>query len=118
MASQLVAAEFTRSIRNKQILIDQNQHEYKLKRGPINNRNSWECRRKDAERCKAAATTILKDGVEFIEKLKGEHNHSSRILYKRVENMQKSAIENAANNPTLPCRSVLVDLANTLQTSY
>ena len=40
MASQLVAAEFTRSIRNKQILIDQNQHEYKLKRGPINNRNS------------------------------------------------------------------------------
>ena len=52
MASQLVAAEFTRSIRNKQVLIDQNQHEYKLKRGSINNRNSWECRRKDAEQCK------------------------------------------------------------------
>ena len=30
--------------------------------------------------------------------------------------MQKFAIENAAKNPTLPCRSVLANLANTLQT--
>ena len=68
MASQLVAVKFTLSIRNKPILIDSNQLEYKHKRSPVNDRNSWECRKKDGEKCKAAATTILKDGVEYIEK--------------------------------------------------
>ena len=116
MSSQLVAAQFTRSIRDKPILVDSNQYEYKLKRGPVNGRNSWECRKKDAEHCKAVATTILLDGVEYIEKLKGEHVHSSQILHKRIEKVQRAAIENAAKNPTLPCRAVLADLSNTLQT--
>ena len=115
-ARQLTTATFIQSSRKKNILVDENQFEYKKKRGPINNRTSWECRQKDLKSCKAKATTILRDGIEYIEKTKGDHTHNSNILHRRVEVLQKNAVENASKNPTIPCRAILADLTNTLQT--
>ena len=110
----LTAARFVQSSRKNNILVDENNFHYKKKRGPINNRTSWECRQKDLKLCKARATTVLQDGQEFIEKIKGEHIHSSDLLKKRVDEIQNAVIENAVENPTIPCRAVLADLTNTL----
>ena len=43
------------------------------------------------------------------------HNHSSTVLKKRVIDIEKRFVENAGNNPTIAWRTVLEDIANTLQ---
>ena len=42
--------------------------------------------------------------------------HSSELLKKRVKEVEKEAIQNAARNPTLSTRVVLAEVANKLQT--
>ena len=38
------------------------------------------------------------------------------MVEKRVKMAEQEAVENAARNPTLTCRAVMAELANTLQT--
>ena len=48
--------------------------------------------------------------------MKGEHTHSSKILKNRVSKIEDNFVKNASQNPTIPCRTVLADIANVLQT--
>ena len=53
----------------------------------------------------------------FIKNVKNTHNHSSKLVEKRVKMAEQEAVENAARNPTLTCRAVMMaEIANTLQT--
>ena len=52
----------------------------------------------------------------FIKNVKNTHNHSSKLVEKRVKMAEQEAVENAARNPTLTCRAVMAEIASTLQT--
>ena len=66
---QLVAANFIQSQKNKNILVDAKQYEYrqKTKSGA---RTYWECRLIEKKTCKASAISVCIDGVEYIKQLK------------------------------------------------
>ena len=51
----------------------------------------------------------------FLKKVTGSHTHSSMILKNRVDSIQADLVKNASQNPTIPCRTVLADIANVLQ---
>ena len=52
----------------------------------------------------------------FIKNVKNTHNHSSKLVEKRVKMAEQEAVENEARNLTLTCRAVMAEIANTLQT--
>ena len=66
--------------------------------------------------CTATAYTIERNDAAFIKNVKNTHNHSSKLVKKRVKVAEQEAVENAVRNPTLTCRTVMAELANTLQT--
>ena len=70
----------------------------------------------DTEKCPATASTIDRDGTTFIKSINHDHNHTSKLLEKRVKIVKNEAVKNAARNPAIPCRTVLAELANNLQT--
>ena len=114
MADNLAPARFTKSNKNKDILVDQSSHEYILNKR-VGENAYWCCRKKKQNGCKASAVTTTVEDQVFIAKTSGEHNHSSAVLKKRVIDIEKRFVENAGNNPTIACRTVLGDIANTLQ---
>ena len=111
-------AKFIQSSKNRQILVDSSGFEYKKK---LDNKDKsityWECRAQDSHKCKATAITSNNhdEGSAMIKQIKGDHTHSSNILKKRVKEIENRFIENAAQNPTIACRTVLGELANCLQ---
>ena len=55
--------------------------------------------------CTATASTIERNDPTFIKNVKNTHYHSSKLVEKRVKMAEQEAVENAARNPTLTCRS-------------
>ena len=113
----LVKAKFAYTQKNKAVLVDTKNFEY-LKRNSISGSDYWRCRNYKTNNCTASAVTTLPDENKdvYIKKVSGEHNHGNHLINKRVANIEKEAIENAARNPTIPTRNILCSLSNTLQT--
>ena len=109
-------ANFILSSRKKNILVDRQNFEYKFKRESETGARYWVCRLRDSLGCTATASTIERNDATFIKNVKNTHNHSSKLVEKRVKMAEQEAVENAARNPTLTCRAVMAELANTLQT--
>ena len=66
--------------------------------------------------CTSTASTIERNDASFTKNVKNTHNHLSKLVKKRVKVAEQEAVENAVRNPTLTCRTVMAELANTLQT--
>ena len=109
-------ANFILSSRKKNILVDRQNFEYKFKRESETGARYWVCRLRDSLGCTATASTIERNDATFIKNVKNTHNHSSKLVEKRVKMAEQEAVENAARNPTLTCRAVMAEIANTLQT--
>ena len=76
-------ASFTKSKRNKNILVDNCQYEYRYKdiqRNVTSPTTYWECRERDSSKCPAKAKTV--------GEVVGAHTHSSQILRKRVRDIR------------------------------
>ena len=74
------------------------------------NKSTWRCiERKTLECCKAYA--LVKDD-EII--LRTEHKHSAHTKKSLVKKIEEKHVKRAAENPDLPPRSVLRDIANEL----
>ena len=106
----LPTAEFVFSNKNKKVLVI-NNFEYILKK----NVGYWVCRNKKSAMCHASAHTITIDGQQFVKKVQGEHHHSSQIIKRKVMNLEKEYVKNAANNLTIVCRTVLGEISQNLQ---
>ena len=91
-------------------------HEYTFKRESEAGVKYRVCRSRDTDKYPATASTIERDGTTFIKSINHDHNHTSKVFEKRVEIVENKAVKNAVRNPTIPCRTVLAELANNLQT--
>ena len=109
----LPTAEFVLSNKNRKVLIF-NNFEYILNKN-VGESGYWVCRNKKSDACRAMAQTITIDGQQFVKKVQGEHHHSSRIIKRKVMNLEKEYVKNAANNPTIACRTVLGEICQNLQ---
>ena len=74
-------ANFILSSRKKNILVDCQNFEYKFKRDSETGARYWICRLLDSLGCTATAT--------FIKNVKNTHNHSSKLVKKRVKMAEK-----------------------------
>ena len=108
--------KFISSNKKSKVLVDANRHEY-LKDKTIADKTYWICRKKRQNFCSAKIVTQTErdPAIEIIVKVSGEHNHSSELLQKRVIETEKKFVENAAINPSIPCRTVLGEITNKLQ---
>ena len=93
-------------------MVDCQNFEYKFKRESETGARYWVCRLRDSLGCTATASTIERNDATFIKNVKNTHNHSSKLVEKRVKMAEQEAVENAARNPTLTCRAVMPELAN------
>ena len=62
--STMEPARFVKSNRNKEILVDTNNYEYRFKdiqKDVVNPTSYWYCRQRDSQKCTAKAKTIVKD---------------------------------------------------------
>ena len=57
------------------------------------------CRMHHKYGCKATAAVDLEENM--VVRLSDEHNHDTDITIKRVEEIEKQAVEEAARNPTV-----------------
>ena len=65
MADNLTPARFTKSNKDKDILVDQSSHEYILNKR-VGENAYWWCRKKKQNRCQASAVTTIVDDQVFI----------------------------------------------------
>ena len=104
----MYAATFTKSKRNRDILVDKSRYEYRYKdiqKNVINLTTYWECREKDSSKCPAKAKTVVVEEQVMIKELIGTHTHSSQIIRKKVRDIENAAVVNASNNPNVPIRT-------------
>ena len=113
MAELRAHAKFV-TVRNSKFLVDDNNYHYKINRIK-DNLSFLKCRRYTSDKCYARAITEKDGKVIFLKKVTGSHTHSSMILKNRVDSIQADLVKNASQNPTIPCRTVLADIANVLQ---
>ena len=116
-SKKMYAATFTKSKRNRDILVDKSRYEYRYKdiqKNVINPTTYWECREKDSSKCPAKAKTVVVEEQVMIKELIGTHTHSSQILRKKVRDIENAAVVNASNNPNVPIRTTLANITNSL----
>ena len=104
------------SSRKRKILVDRQNFGYKFERESETGAIYWVWRLRALLGCTATASTIERNDASFTKNVKNTHNHSSKLVEKRVKVAEQEAVENAVRNLTLTCRAVMAELANTLQT--
>ena len=109
-------ANFILSSRKKKILLDRQNFGYQFKCESETGARYWVCRLRDLLGCTATASTIERNDATFTKNVNNTHNHSSKLVEKRVKMAEQEAVENAVRNPTLTCKAVMAELAYTLQT--
>ena len=114
MAELRAPAKFV-TLKKSRFLVDENNYHYRINRTK-DSLSFWKCRQYYSDKCYARAITEKDGEVEFLKKITGEHTHSSKILKNRVSKIEDEFVMNASQNPTIPCRTVLGDIANALQT--
>ena len=115
MTAQLTAAKFVQSEKNAKFLVDENNYEYKIS-SKIGENTFWKCRRTVSEKCRARAITCTLVDGEYLKKVSGEHTHSSKLMKRRISAVESLYVQNAARNLTIPCRTILGEITNHLQT--
>ena len=65
--TDMCPAKFITSQKNQPILVDGLNHEYR-KKSKVGSTTYWQCRHKEVKFCNAVATTVSKDGEEFVKK--------------------------------------------------
>ena len=87
------------------LLIDEKEFEYRKKK-VVNDVVYWKCKKStSADKCQVtASTTTNEDGSVKIKAIRGDHNHSTEKIKKRVKQIESACVQNAAINPTISCR--------------
>lgn len=100
-------ARFGTTQRGNEMLVDYEHFCYTVD-NEKNGRSYWKCVLKDSRGCKGRAATL--DGrVVYLSK---SHNHVSEITQTKAKIMEKQAVTRAVENPMVPPRRVLAELAS------
>ena len=102
------------TVRKSKFLVDDNNYHYTINQ-VTDSVSFWKCRRYTSDKCYARAITEKDGEMMFLKKVTGNHTHSSMILKNRVDSIHADYVKNASQNPTIPCRTVLADIASALQ---
>lgn len=100
-------ARFGTTKRGKPMLIDHQSFRYTMD-NEKNGRTFWRCIDKEAKRCKGRAATFQGEVVYLSE----NHSHGSDIVKTSVKLKEQAAIAKAVENPLVPPRRILADLAS------
>ena len=106
------AAQFKPAKQGGQILVTPDNHEFKKSRPAQGKKLFMKCRMHHKYGCKATAAVDLEENM--VVRLSGEHNHDTDITIKKVKEMEKQAVEEAARNPTVSPRTVLGNLSTNI----
>jgi hypothetical protein len=108
-------ARFGLTQKGKPLLIDHEWHHY-TKDNTRGEREFWRCTSKATKGCPGRAVTVPTESNKVVF-LSQNHNHPSDITHTKVLLLENAAVQRAVENPGVPPRRVLGDLAMQIQSS-
>jgi len=105
-SNETLMARFFSNSRGNDQLIDPNNHVYILNKRKPNGKSYWKCEK--YKTCSATASLSIENQFENI----GDHNHGSDIIGLEAKLRALEAVQKARQNPNMPPRQILGDLAN------